>query len=167
MNPLNVETCLHNAQHWPCMIQKLVQKDRKLWQTLVFGSVLGVFRMACLSIWGCPKIRGTLLGAPIMRINTILGSTLASPIKGNYHIELLDQYKPTAISNSGEGLSLTPKGSMQLYNIYRNPKVVMHETLWAPSIYYIPTWTLWGLRGVAESSRRRFAQHAHTHSQPR
>ena len=162
-----METCLHNAQHWAFMIQKPVLKARKLWQTLVFGSVLGVFRMAGLSIWGFPKIRGTLLGVPIIRINSILGSILASPIKGNYHIELLDQYKPTAISNSGESLSLTSKGSMQLYNIYRIPKVVMHENLWAASRYYIPTWTLWGLRGVAESSRRRFAQHAHTHSQPR
>ena len=35
-----------------------------------------------------------------------------------------------------------PKGSMQLKSIYLGPKVFLWEPLWAPSIYYIPTWTL-------------------------
>ena len=36
-------------------------------------------------IWGIPKIRGTLLGVPIIR-HSILGSKLGSPILGNYHL---------------------------------------------------------------------------------
>ena len=33
-------------------------------------------------IWGFPKIRGTLLGVPIIRTYSILGSTLGSPYFG-------------------------------------------------------------------------------------
>ena len=39
-------------------------------------------------IWGFPKIRGTILGVPIIRIivYSILGSRLGSPHLGNYHL---------------------------------------------------------------------------------
>ena len=38
--------------------------------------------------WGFPKIRGTLLGVPIIRINSILGSILGSPYLGKlpFHV---------------------------------------------------------------------------------
>ena len=39
-------------------------------------------------IWGFPKIRGTILGVPIMRIIVFGGFILGSPILGNYHILL-------------------------------------------------------------------------------
>ena len=38
-----------------------------------------------LSIWGFPKIRGTLLGVPIVRIIVFRGLYWGSLILGNYH----------------------------------------------------------------------------------
>ena len=37
-------------------------------------------------IWGFPKIRGTFLGVPIVRIIVFWGLYWGPPILGNYHI---------------------------------------------------------------------------------
>ena len=37
-------------------------------------------------IWGFPKIRGTILGVPIIRIIIYWGLYWGPPILGNYHI---------------------------------------------------------------------------------
>ena len=39
-----------------------------------------------VSIWGFPKIRGTILGVPIIRILVYWGLHLGPLILGNYHI---------------------------------------------------------------------------------
>ena len=39
-------------------------------------------------IWGFPKIRGTILGVPIIRIIVFWGLYWGSPILGNYHLEV-------------------------------------------------------------------------------
>ena len=38
------------------------------------------------TIWGFPKIRGTILGVPIIRIIVFWGLYWGAPILGNYHI---------------------------------------------------------------------------------
>ena len=39
-------------------------------------------------IWGFPKIRGTFLGVPIIRIIVYWGVYWGPPILGNYHIDI-------------------------------------------------------------------------------
>ena len=39
-------------------------------------------------MWGFPKIRGTLLGVPIIRIIVFWGLHWGPPILGNYHVLL-------------------------------------------------------------------------------
>ena len=46
--------------------------------------VLGSYEL--LSIWGFPKIRGTLLGVPTIRTIVFLGLYWGPPILGNYHM---------------------------------------------------------------------------------
>ena len=40
-------------------------------------------------MWGFPKIRGTLLGIPIVRTIVFWGLYWDSPILGNYHVDIV------------------------------------------------------------------------------
>ena len=51
------------------------------------------------AIWGFPKIRGTILGVPLIRTMVFCGLCWGPPILGNYHIELTK----TAIKGLGIG----------------------------------------------------------------
>ena len=56
-----------------------------------------------LTIWGVPKIRGTILGVLTTRIIIYWGQYWGPPILGNYHIPLPKESKScgsAAISNS-------------------------------------------------------------------
>ena len=48
---------------------------------------------------GFPKIRGTLLGVPIIGITVFEGSILGPPILGNYHIIGLAEAGPMKVQN--------------------------------------------------------------------
>ena len=41
-------------------------------------------------MWGFPKIRGTILGVPIIRTVIYLGLYWGPPILGNYHVKFYD-----------------------------------------------------------------------------
>ena len=45
-------------------------------------------------IRGFPKIRGTILGVPIIKDYSILGSVLGSPYLGNYHTSICHHQTP-------------------------------------------------------------------------
>ena len=49
---------------------------------------------AFLAIWGFPKIRGTILGVPIIRIIVFWGLYWGPPILGNYHMGGCQIYDP-------------------------------------------------------------------------
>ena len=46
----------------------------------------GLYRGFC---WGVPKISGTLLGVPIIRIMLFWGLYWGPPIQGNFHVGLV------------------------------------------------------------------------------
>ena len=56
----------------------------------IIGSLLrGLgLRSSPLDIWGFPKIRGTILGVPIIRTKLFLGLYWGPLILGNYHLEV-------------------------------------------------------------------------------
>ena len=56
-------------------------------------AVVGVIRIDMLGIWEFPKIRGTILGVPILRIIVFWGP----PILGNYHIGMMEKKMDTTM----------------------------------------------------------------------
>ena len=50
------------------------------------GLITGLALCAPMYIWGFPKIRDTILGIPMKKDYSILGSILGFFILGNYHI---------------------------------------------------------------------------------
>ena len=68
--------CTCQSQVLDCTLGKpLPQSQEAMW-------------IARLVIWGFPKIRGTILGVPIMRIIVFWGLYWGPLILGNYHIGL-------------------------------------------------------------------------------
>ena len=49
-------------------------------------SRLRILKLYLALIWGFPKIRGTILGVPIIRTIVFLGLYWGSPILRNYHL---------------------------------------------------------------------------------
>ena len=49
-------------------------------------SLLPPSHCQCFAMWGCPKLRGTCLGIPIIRIPLFWGLYFVPPILGNYHL---------------------------------------------------------------------------------
>ena len=55
-------------------------------QIVAAGPWLARNTLLVVPIWGFPKIRGTFLGVPIIRIIVFWGLYWGLPILGNYHI---------------------------------------------------------------------------------
>ena len=56
----------------------------------------------CRNRWGFPKIRGTILGVPILRIIVFGGLYWGPLILGNYQIQLLKGWGGVVVSFSSE-----------------------------------------------------------------
>ena len=55
-------------------------------------SALYIYIYICICIWGCPKIRGTFLGVPIIRIIVFWGLYWGPLILGNYQLPHINIY---------------------------------------------------------------------------
>ena len=89
------------------------------------------------------------VGGPYNKRYSILVCMLESP----YFMETTicqwacgqcNQKQNTGISCSFTVLEMNPRAPCR-HGIYLGPKVIIWEPLWALSIYYIATWSLWGI----------------------
>ena len=79
------------------------------------------------TIWGFPKIRGTLFGVPIIRNITFWGLYWGPLILGNYHLLLNKTPRRTSLLPLGEGRVRKPKFAFESWLLSGTCFFIIHK----------------------------------------
>ena len=83
--PFNHQKTLLIWPAWQLPAGQAVPQIDRLWHCQEVGPSKAAFRQIS-DMWGFPKIRGTILGVPIIRIIVFRGLYWGEPTLGNYHV---------------------------------------------------------------------------------